>query len=285
MCLTHVGHELSVKFIDLPKLLINDIARQLHEGHDNRTIVSKLHAANNAPTKDRGSYLTKKHVDYYRKKLGYASGRPDLDDHVAVDLIVKQYENDDNSPVFFYKPIVASDDKFALGLQTTGQRRLLDELGSNVISIDTTHETTRYKYLLCTLMVLDEAGGGQPAAEFFIEMESENDLIPLFQALKVRHLSLDPSYFMSDCASAFWNAWPKVFSGPETRTKRILWDRHIWGAWNGQMQNGANKIGTAKLRRVVRKCLAALIYEDDEAEFKRKYENIVNKLWIVGRNT
>uniref|UniRef100_A0A914WB91 SWIM-type domain-containing protein n=1 Tax=Plectus sambesii TaxID=2011161 RepID=A0A914WB91_9BILA len=87
---------------------------------------------------------------------------------------------------------------------------------------------------------------------------------------------------MSNCASSFWNAWQKVFSGPETRTKRITCDWHIWRAWNGQMQNGTNKIGTAKLRRVVRKCLAALMYEDDEAEFKRKYENIVNNLWITG---
>uniref|UniRef100_A0A914UTY1 C2H2-type domain-containing protein n=1 Tax=Plectus sambesii TaxID=2011161 RepID=A0A914UTY1_9BILA len=285
MCLTHVGHEIGVKYIDLPKLLKNDIARLLNEGLDNKTIVSKLHAANNDPTKDRGYYLTEKHVDYYRKKLGFASGRPDLDDHVAVDLIVKQYENDDNSPILFYNPIVASDDKFALGLQTTGQRRLLDELGSNVISIDTTHKTTRYKYLLCTLMVLDEAGGGQPAAEFFIESESESDLIPLFEALKVRHPSLNPAYFMSDCASAFWNAWQKVFGGPEMRTKRIMCDWHIWRAWNGQMQNGANKIGTVKQRCVIRKCLAALMYEDDKAEFRRKYESIVNDLWIAGEES
>uniref|UniRef100_A0A914XA81 MULE transposase domain-containing protein n=1 Tax=Plectus sambesii TaxID=2011161 RepID=A0A914XA81_9BILA len=142
---------------------------------------------------------------------------------------------------------------------------------------------TYYKYLLCTLMVLDEASGGQPVAELFIESESENDLIPLFQALKVRHPSLDPAYFMPDYASAFWNSWQKVFSGPETRTKHITCAWHIWRALNGQMQNGANKIGTAKLRRVVRQCLATLMNEEDEAEFKRKYENIFNNLWITGK--
>uniref|UniRef100_A0A914VE14 MULE transposase domain-containing protein n=1 Tax=Plectus sambesii TaxID=2011161 RepID=A0A914VE14_9BILA len=141
---------------------------------------------------------------------------------------------------------------------------------------------TCYKYLLCALMVLDEASGGQPVAEFSTESESENDLIPLFQALKVRRPSLEPKYFMSDCASSFWNAWQKVFGGTDKRTKRITCAWHIWRALNGQMQNGAYKIGTTELRRVVRKCLATLMYEGDEAEFKRNYENIVNNLWITG---
>uniref|UniRef100_A0A914XHR9 Uncharacterized protein n=1 Tax=Plectus sambesii TaxID=2011161 RepID=A0A914XHR9_9BILA len=58
-------------------------------------------------------------------------------DHFSVDMAINKFtELGESNPIFYYHPRTAESDTFARGMQTTMQRRLLDEFGSNVMCID-----------------------------------------------------------------------------------------------------------------------------------------------------
>uniref|UniRef100_A0A914WT90 Uncharacterized protein n=1 Tax=Plectus sambesii TaxID=2011161 RepID=A0A914WT90_9BILA len=67
MCLTHVGHDLDIAYLDLPALLIADIQALIKAGESTSAIVEKI--KKQCTKQDRGFYLTKAQVEYYRRKL------------------------------------------------------------------------------------------------------------------------------------------------------------------------------------------------------------------------
>lgn len=62
--------------------------------------------------------------------------------------------------------------------------------------------------------------------------ENEQQLLPLFEALKLRHPQLHPRFLMSDLADCFWNTWRKVF-GDDARRLYCLW--HCSRAWQSHI--------------------------------------------------
>lgn len=74
---------------------------------------------------------------------------------------------------------------FALGIQTPEMHKMLERFGGGVVCTDTSHGTTQYPDLLFgTILVVDDSGGGQPAAFFFVRSESRDELTPIFKALQ-----------------------------------------------------------------------------------------------------
>ena len=107
------------------------------------------------------------------------------------------------------------------------------------IMVDSTHNTTQYKYQLLTVMVLDDFGHGVPVAHFIYKSESEvrmpclcvcevqwlysiyllseslrqDPYFVMFDILKTLRPKTRPAQLMTDCNQAAGNAADKVWPG------------------------------------------------------------------------
>uniref|UniRef100_A0A914XEU9 CCHC-type domain-containing protein n=1 Tax=Plectus sambesii TaxID=2011161 RepID=A0A914XEU9_9BILA len=190
------------------------------------------------------------------------------DDHISVDMSVNIFTKlGENNPIFYYHPRTAESDTFAQGMQKTMQRRLLDEFGSNVMCIDTTHKTCCYDgYLLGTVLILNSVGTGQPVAFFLTRGESEMEMTPILVSLKKRHPRLRPKIFMSDMAKAFCNSWKAVFSIDGVTRLFCLW--HVWRGWGAHIV----KVADGERQRQLREMLKNLTDAATQQDFYCRYE-------------
>ena len=81
----------------------------------------------------------------------------------------------------------------------------------NMIMVDSTHNTTGYKYELLTLMVMDEGGHGLPVAHYIIETESIAAYIVLFTWMKRLAPDTLPAQLMTDCNDSAFKAFIHVY--------------------------------------------------------------------------
>jgi len=159
----------------------------------------------------------------------------DVNDHTSVDAWVEELNAmNEDSPVLLYKgqgneppdniPYLTRSD-FLLCMQTVTQRRFMLEFGyGNIVCLDSTHSTTQYKFLLVTVMVVDDFGEGNPVAFMISNREDEAALTAFFQSIKSRlppAESYHASHVMTDDASQYYNAWIAVF-GPADK-KLCTW--------------------------------------------------------------
>ena len=101
---------------------------------------------------------------------------------------------------------------------------MLKAFGYDTICIDT-HGTNIYHFNLITVVVIDEYGEGILVAWMLSNREDTISLIPFFEAIKGNSSVITPSWFMSNDADNYINAWKAVFN--EGDTKKILCAWHI----------------------------------------------------------
>jgi len=58
------------------------------------------------------------------------------------------------------------------------------------VCVDSTHGTNHHKFLLVTLLIIDEFGSGIPVAWFITSSENQGTLLEFFQALKKKDVCL-----------------------------------------------------------------------------------------------
>ena len=99
----------------------------------------------------------------------------------------------------------------------------------NGICMDTTHKTTQYDFLLLTLIVLDEFGEGIPVGWMLSNREDSLVVTEFLKSIHSRVGNLRTSFFMSDDAEQFFNAWRGVFGNSGIRKLLCSW--HVDRAW------------------------------------------------------
>jgi hypothetical protein len=210
---------------------------------------------------------TKDVLNILRNDLPELIGYYHKNDHVSIDMAVWHFAKlGEETPIFYYRPRTREEDTFGIGIQTVSQRALLEQFSGNVVCLDTTHKPCHYDgYLLGTLLVLDSTGAGQPVAWYLVKGESEDEMTPIFAALKQRHPALRPKYFMSDCAMSFWNAWRAVFGQEGIHRLWCKW--HVWRAWTGHIA----KVSEEKRRHELRQMLKNLVQASTKKDFDIMY--------------
>ena len=90
------------------------------------------------------------------------------EDAISVDRIVKELNEEPQSPVLYYKPqgVVDPDhstlveDTFLLVIMTRFQASLFEAFSKRIVCLDSTHKTNQYKFKLLTVVVPDEYRNG-----------------------------------------------------------------------------------------------------------------------------
>ena len=182
----------------------------------------------------------------YNVKAGEKEPRPfGNDDHENVEFFLEKHK----SSILSYKrqnetcsdkPLEDSD--LVLVFMSKTQEEMLKKYGNNVICMDGTHgmgarkivrqyneeivhdgfsevniceDSKGYKFLLQTLLVLDEDNEGIPVA-FALSNRNDTVLVDVFlTCIKEKVGSLNPRTLMSDMAETYYNSWMKVMGMPQ----------------------------------------------------------------------
>ncbi len=93
---------------------------------------------------------------------------------------------------------------------------MLMEWGSNLLCVDSTHNTSKYKFLLYTLVVRDGFGKGYPVAHMITNRPESHGIMKLFYqtvrgGLGHQAEGLRPRFLMSDDKAYFVKAFKEVF--------------------------------------------------------------------------
>lgn len=147
----------------------------------------------------RGHFVETKDVRRIAQSNGLGAFDCRIADHQSVDAKMQLLMASEDSPVLFYRPATA-DQRLIVVLQTASMKKAMLEHGPYLLATDTTHDTSRYPGMICTLFVIETftgvllgtlmtigaAGEGQPVAFFIITSESEEQLTPVFAAIAQR---------------------------------------------------------------------------------------------------
>ncbi len=129
---------------------------------------------------------------------------------------------------------------FLLVLQTEFQRDMFIKHSQNGVCIDATYKINDYDFILITLLVLDDYQEGIPVAWAISNHEDKIVLKYFFQAIKEKCGNVTSTWFMSDMASQYFNAWKEVFDSNNTKYLWCAW--HVDRAW----------------RKTIKKCFSSL---------------------------
>lgn len=190
--------------------------------------------------------------------INYAT-KADANDAISIQLWVTEMKNyGEDCPVLYYKSQNDNDsnldsEDFALILMTNFQKQQIVKFGIEKICIDGTHGTNSYDIQLYTLMTVDEFGSGCPVAFCFSNRSDEKIFQLFFNVVKSKVGQIQSKVFMSDDASAFYNAWATVM-GPVAHKLLCTW--HIDRNWRQNL----NKItGGQEKKALVYKTLRVLL--------------------------
>ncbi len=116
-------------------------------------------------------------------------------------------------------PFLWSED-FVLVLVTGVQLKKLQEFGNDVVCIDSTHNTNRYRFLLYTLLVRDDHGKCCPVAHLITTRAESSESVRLFyevmRSLLPTPFKWSPKWLMSSSQLSFLaNPYPE--NKPKTR--------------------------------------------------------------------
>ena len=279
VCGTHYGHT-SLGHLRLSESDRLTIAGQLAQGVDFQHILDTIRD-NLGKEFHRIHLLTRKDIANIEKTYGLKGAQRHKDDATSVRLWVEEMKSSRSNPVILYKPQGTAqpdtcdnlcDQDFVLAIQTPLQAEIMKRFSDGkVILVDSTHGTNGYDFTLITVVVIDEFGEGFPAAWCISNIEGQFLLTNFFRALKSRVRSVSPTWFMSDLAEQFYNAWVATF---DNTPHKLVCTWHVDRAWREKLP----QLKGSELQRTVYHNLRVLLEETDCQKFELLLDETVKQL-------
>ncbi|KAK6057786.1 zinc finger, C2H2 type, partial [Cooperia oncophora] len=267
-CFGHIGHDLDPALlrwtddqIEYLKLMLQEfstdyIVHKMRKDHESKD--SKLY------------FITKRDLWNIMAKYNLNPGQRDRDDLTSLRMREEE-RNPDDGIRFFKMP----DDPTGKVIITPLQQKWLEQYGHRGISVDDTHNVTRYALKLATVMVVDERDRGLPAAFLLSGEMTSREVAILFDEVK-RVPNFAPRSLVTDEALAFYNGFMLSFPNK-------MWTISCAGFISCNP-------GNAKQRSVSRKtyregiigAFRNLLRIGDEATFYAKLTEILTHLRVKG---
>ena len=127
----------------------------------------------------------------------------------SYDIPFHLFKTDTQAVPAKYKDFIAKDE-WAICLATHRMRDLYEKYGETIM-VDSTHNTTAYKYQLLTLMVMDHGGHGLPICHFVYKSECTGAYKAMFTILKDLDPEVIPKHLMTDCNVSAFNAFCSIY--------------------------------------------------------------------------
>ena len=220
------------------------------------------------------AHLLKKRVISDIKRRLEKGKRLHPDDSTSVLMLVEKLKSEKFNPIVVYKPqgektiigpkmyddIDLKNDLFVIGIQTKEQLKIMEEHGTKIICVDSTHKTNQYDFPLINFVVPDEFNKGYPVAHLISNKSDELTQRPFLAAIKERCSSeFQPNVVMTDDDNTSFNAFRNVFGS----NIHFLCKWHVKRAWKNKLP----LVGGAQ--EDVYQALDLLIEERDVETFHR----------------
>ena len=157
-------------------------------------------------------------------------------------------------------------------VQSPIQKVMAKKFAAKGVAVDATHGTTSYDFLLTTLMIIDEHGQGFPVAWCLSNHEDFTHMCIFFRYVKENCGTLSPTWFMSDIASQFYNAWIGIMGGNPTR---LLCAWHVDKAWQEELRK---KVKDLTVAAEIYKMLRTVLQETDTVLFQDYFNQLLQNL-------
>ncbi|VDL75002.1 unnamed protein product [Nippostrongylus brasiliensis] len=218
-------------------------------------------------------------------KHGLRPGSRDDDDLTSLQMREAEHNLDDEIR-FFRMPENRAGKGLALVIITPIQTEWLKRYSHRGISVDDTHNTTRYKLKLATAVVVDERDRGLPAGMEIIYRSylplnttlsafllsgsiSADDVEILFRQIKDVVPDFDPKEMATDETLSFYNGFRSVF--PNSRARLHYCRRHISHTRGEKFR----KLVEPRLRKQVKQDLNDLLRIGQIEAFELKFAQIL----------
>ncbi|KAK6013142.1 zinc finger, C2H2 type [Ostertagia ostertagi] len=259
-CLGHVGHKVDPALLRLTQEQQVFLKGMLEEfSHD--YIIKRLRKDFSATT-SRLYYVTKKDLWSLVERFGLRPGHRHKDDMQSLKARQEEGNPDDG-----IRLLELAEDPSGRGFRmiiiiTSKQVEWLKKFSHRGISVDDTHNATRYNLKLATVTVLNERDTGVPAAFLLSGTMTSADVEKLFLAIQSVMPEFNPKQIVTDEAPCFYNGFR---SGAKLHYCR--W--HIEKTW----QRNANKlIKEPQIRNRLKMKLRDLLKIEDLPTFQQKFD-------------
>ena len=248
------------------------IVSKLKKGITTERIIDDIRDFSETTHISRKHLVSRKYITNIHKQYNIEGIRKHPNDLISVSSIIEEMETLDYNPIVLFKQQGEhpsdlcknlSKEDFVLVIQTEFQRDMLWKYGNDGVCIDATYKINDYDFNLLTLMVLDDYQEGIPIAWALSNREDKTVLVHILQALKEKSGLIKASWFMSDMAQQYYNAWKEVFEGDNTVYLWCAW--HVDRAWRDSVKRYFH---TKEQQRQVYHQLRALMMETDKANFR-----------------
>uniref|UniRef100_A0A914V2Y8 C2H2-type domain-containing protein n=1 Tax=Plectus sambesii TaxID=2011161 RepID=A0A914V2Y8_9BILA len=192
-CLQHFGHEKEPARLRLSKSEKEHIVNLVQEDHNVDWVLNKIQELPSDKESERLYFASRKDVRAVVGQFGLNKGQRDPNDMLSIKKWVEEDAENDlpwNNFFDYHSATNTDGDGFHLGIMTAEQGDLFKQYAYRGVCVDSTHNCTRYKYKLVTLLVFDDIGRGRPCAFYFCKEESAEQFLPFFKAIRERRASL-----------------------------------------------------------------------------------------------
>nr|XP_046920642.1 uncharacterized protein LOC124500596 [Dermatophagoides farinae] len=260
---THVGHELDMKFCRLPNKYKESIAHYLKIGLQPSVIKKKMrNLLDDSDKITMAQMVTTKDINNIKKQYN----TEDIAEESLSTFI--DYLKTSSCSVIYFKDIGKAidgfhEDDFLIILQANSQKDMMKE-NSEIISIDSTHDSSIKGLILTTIMCRDKMKVGYPCAFLLSNKVNFKFITFYFEKIKINlGQNLKSNIVMTDMEILFSNAWKHIFGN----CIFLYCSFHVKKAFN---QNLNAKISDKKIRDAVRSSVMKLLTNLDPQNFENE---------------
>nr|XP_046913776.1 uncharacterized protein LOC124494611 [Dermatophagoides farinae] len=260
---THVGHELDMKFCRLPNKHKELIAHYLKIGLQPSVIKKKMrNLLDNSDKITMAQMVTTKYLNNIKKQFNIK----DIAEESLSTFI--DYLKSSPCSVLYFKDIGKAiddfhEDDFLIILQANSQKDMMKE-NSEIISIDSTHDSSIKGLILTTIMCLDKMKVGYPCAFLLSNRVNYKFISFYFQKIKINlGQNFKSNIVMTDMEILFSNAWKHIFGN----CIFLYCSFHVKKAFN---QNLNAIISDKEIRDTVRSSVMKLMTNLDPQNFENE---------------
>ncbi|KAK5980648.1 MULE domain-containing protein [Trichostrongylus colubriformis] len=272
-CFGHIGHDLDPALLRWTDEQLEYLKFMIQE-FSTEYIVQKMRK--DYTSKDSKLYfITKKDLWNLMVRFHLTPGVRDTDD--VTSLAMREAErNPEDGIRYFRAPEEPSGKGFVLVIITPIQRLWLEQFGKRGISVDDTHNVTRYALKLATVMVVDDRDRGLPAAFLLSGEMTSKEVKILFDEIRRLIPNFHPKSLVSDEALAFYNGFKLSFGG--RIVDHFLCRFHILQSWKRKTKECVKP----ELQRGIIEAFRSLLKIADEPTFHAKLGEILTHLRLQG---
>ena len=287
VCYTHYGHEIELQHVWLSKTKRQELAAKMQQGVPRERILNDIREGVTEDQFLREHLVEKKDLFNIQRAFGlkdYQRHQNDLDSVLA--WITEWNRSPDTDPILLQKfqgsclhgyDLLKED--IILVIQSPFQKSMLEKCGAGGVCCDSTHGTNGYDFVLTTLLVTDESGEGFPAAWCISNHEDFTTMCTFFREIKKSTGTIKASWFMSDVAPQFYNAWVGVMDDCP-RPKKLLCTWHVDRAVTKELRK---KIGDLQTEVEVYKMFRTVLEQTSEILFEESLRGFIRRLSLSSK--